>query len=102
MGAAALSVDKPGRASLSGELDFASVPAIWPQLAALIAGQSSLQVSLAGVDAANSAALALLIEAAEQAREHAVQLQFCDLPQGLVDLAELCDALPLIPGATPA
>ncbi len=88
-----------GAAGLEGELDFASVPRLWPELAALIDQTPQLQLSLAGVTSSNSAALALLLEAAEHARQRQHSLSFADLPQGLIDLANLSNVAELVPVA---
>ena len=98
MSDASLNVNADGLAELQGALDFHSVPLLWPQLKALIERGEALQVSLAQVSSTNSAALALLTEAASLARSRSVELQFSDLPQDLLDIAELSNAAQLIGG----
>ena len=84
-----------GQVALSGELDFSGVATLWPQLSQLI-GSEPLEVSLEGVTGANSAALALLLEARQLADERGVRLQFRGIQQDLKDLAGLSNALSLI------
>ena len=96
MGGASLHADRQGQASLSGVLDFASVPDVWPELSRLIGSQAQLEISLAGVASSNSAALALLLEALQQARASGCELRFTQLPQGLADLAGLSNVLELL------
>ena len=85
-----------GKAKLSGTLDFSSVPQLWPQLSRLIDRSDRLELSLAGVDSANSAALALLLEAGEHAGRRGHELCFSDVPQGLLDLASLSNVTELL------
>ena len=96
MGGASLQAQQEGRASLSGVLDFASVPDVWPQLSQLIGQQAQLEVSLAAVTSSNSAALALLLEALQHAQASGCALRFTQLPQGLADLAGLSNVLELL------
>ena len=95
MSQAALQVEG-NRLTLSGTLDFASVPELWPQLQQQLAGGSDIELSLAGVSSSNSAALALLLEALDEAGKRGVKLRIADLPQGLSDLANLSNALELL------
>ena len=96
MGGASLQAGQDGHASLSGVLDFASVPDVWPALSRLIGQQARLEVSLADVASSNSAALALLLEALQHARSSGCDLRFTRLPQGLTDLADLSNVLELL------
>jgi phospholipid transport system transporter-binding protein len=89
MSGASLSENGDGRASISGTLDFSSVPALWPELRRLIGRETRLELSLAGVDSSNSAGLALLLEAVQQAADDAHELRLQDVPRGLLDLARL-------------
>jgi len=86
---ASLSEPAQGRVELSGELDFSSVPQIWPRLQHLIEQQPQLELSLAQVSSSNSAALALLLEAVQTAASVNKRLLLQDLPSDLVDLAVL-------------
>lgn len=98
MGGAELRSDVAGSAGLIGKLDFDSVPRLWPELARLLAGAEHLELSLAGVSSANSAALALLLEAIELARQNGTRLQIVDLPDGLLDLAGLSNVRGILKG----
>jgi phospholipid transport system transporter-binding protein len=86
---ARLSEDGEGKATLSGTLDFSSVPILWPGLQRLIGRESRLELSLAEVVSSNSAGLALLLEAVQQAAADAHEIRLADIPQGLLDLARL-------------
>lgn len=88
---------------LSGDLDFDAVASLWPQLAARIQAHAgaTLSLSLRDVGAANSAALALLLEAQQLARQQRMQLTIEALPQGVLDLAQLSNAVDLIGGRPP-
>lgn len=82
-------LEQPGRALVSGCLDFATVPDLWEQLAAWLRTRTSATLSLRAVTQANSAALALLLEALEVARQHAITLYLVDIPESLLMLARL-------------
>ena len=78
-----------GRWRIEGELDFSTVPAVWDQLELLIEQRHELVLSLGGVQRTNSAALALLVEALDQARRHGCRLRLEEVPGDLVDLARM-------------
>ena len=86
MSQATLQVDAEGVVLLSGELDFASAPALREQLLdAAGRGQGPLVLDFAQVTQANSVALSLLLRAAEQA-----QRAGRSLPAGLQSMAQVC------------
>ena len=68
MSEAQLTAAGDSRFELSGTLDFASVPQIWPALDAALRDGATLTLALGGVERANSAGLVLLIEALDVAR----------------------------------
>ncbi len=88
-------------ADLAKRLDFSTVPEVWPRLAERIDQSQALQVSLAGVEQANSAALALLLEGLDHARSRGCQLRYQDIPQSLLELARMSDVEPLLTGGVP-
>jgi phospholipid transport system transporter-binding protein len=92
---ASLQPDGEGRWLLAGPLDFTTVPEVWPALERALTGAAELTVSLAGVERANSAALALLIEARDLAQRSGCSLRLVDLPDELLDLAGVsqCETL---------
>jgi len=96
MDRAQLQAGTGGRLELSGVLDFASVPAVWRELQQQIDTQDQLEMSLSGVTSANSAALALLLEARHRAGQRGTVIHFTGVPRGLADLAALCNALELL------
>lgn len=98
MSEATLAPDGDGRWVLGGTLDFATVPDIWPQLERELKTVRALEISLARVERSNSAALAMLVEARDLARERGVRLSLVDLPAGLLELAQISSAESLIGG----
>ena len=90
--------EEVARSQLSGVLDFATVPEVWPSLAQKIKGSRRLVVSLAGVEKANSAALALLLEGLELARSSDCELEYRDIPQELLELARVSNVERVILG----
>jgi anti-anti-sigma factor len=87
-----------GRWSVTGALDFATVPGVWTELSALIAKGGDLVLSLSSVDSANSAGMVLLLEARDLARRTGCRLELVDVPPALVDLASMSQAEDLIVG----
>lgn len=88
-----------GVVALAGELNFSSVPPIWEQLRQIIGRDSSVTLSLSDVCQANSAALALLLEAVALARACSHRLTLEEVPQNLVELAALSNVTALLPVA---
>ncbi len=83
-------LEQPDTACVSGCLDFATVPDIWTQLEAwLRTCTGAATVSLRAVTQANSAALALLLEAIDVARQQAIRLYLTEIPESLLTLARL-------------
>ena len=87
-----------GRFRIDGELDFASVPALYQRSQEVFPDCPELRLDLAGVTRANSAGLALLLEWLGESRRAGRTLAFENVPPGLINLAhisELEDILPL-------
>jgi len=75
--------------ALQGALDFERVPRLWPELARQIEAHSDLVVSLAEVERADSAALALLLEGLDLARRKGHRLRYQAIPEALLQLARM-------------
>ncbi len=83
--------------ALQGGLDHAAVALLWPQLRVLVEQHRELTVDLGEVDAADSAAVALLVYWLGQARRCQHELQFVNIPplmHGLIQVAGLSGLLP--------
>ena len=99
---AAWSLQEGGRAAVGGVLDFDTVgPLLAAGAAAIGAGEASV-IDFAGVSAADSAGLALLIEWLSVARGADRKLRYVNLPQQLQQLARLSEVEELLPTAAPA
>ena len=85
-----------GYFTLRGSLDFRSVPVVWPLLQRKISEYRQLRVSLEHVEQANSAALALLLEGLDSARQQGCQLSFTHIPDELWALAEVSNVANLL------
>ncbi|MCB1722075.1 MAG: STAS domain-containing protein [Chromatiaceae bacterium] len=96
MSQAALREADGGRWRLSGVLDFASVPVVWPDLQRALSGQRSLTLTLDGVERSNSAGLVLLVEAIDAARTAGCALELADIPDELLDLARMSNCVDLL------
>lgn len=90
------------RLALSGELNFETVSSVLEKiehhLGSSVAQSASqpLTIDLARVTRCNSAALALLVECKAIGRRHSSALQFTNVPSGVMQLAEVCEAQSLL------
>lgn len=76
-----------GRLRVEGVLDFGSVGPLLAQGEALMPRTGQLQIDLSGVESANSAGLALLLEWLDLASARGVRLRYLDLPESLTRIA---------------
>ncbi|WP_419603916.1 STAS domain-containing protein [Thiolapillus sp.] len=77
------------RWELKGVLNLSTVPDIWQDLAAKIHRSKQLTVSLAGVKSASSAALALLLQGLDEARDAGCELHYEQIPADLRALTQV-------------
>jgi len=82
--------------ALPDSLDLAGIPRIWPEMARRIHDSPALTVSLAGVTRASSAALALLLQGLEEARNTGCRLRYRDIPDDLLALARVSNVQDLL------
>ena len=88
---------------VSGVLDHATVPALREQGRALMGqGSGSLIVDCTGVEKSNSAGLALLLAWLRDAQAAGRSLTITGLPSELRQIADVSDALELLPLADEA
>ena len=85
------------RLDLSGQLDFKSISGLRNALAPYLRKSRHLVIDLNGVDRTNSAALALLLQWLEDALDQGCRLEYTNLPDKLVDIAELHGLKGLLP-----
>jgi phospholipid transport system transporter-binding protein len=85
------------RYALSGELDFQTVPSLLREGDRMLAGEGPLDLDLVGVREANSAGLALLLEWIDLAGRRGRPLRLFNLPESLLNLADLANVGPLLP-----
>ena len=84
------------RWSLAGDLDFNSVPLVWPILEKALRDSGRMTLSLAETGHSNSAALVLLLEALDVARRSDCDLRLIDVPADLMDIARISQCEHLI------
>ena len=84
------------RWQLSGALNLSTVPDLWREMAAQIHANKQLVVSLAGVESASSAALALLLQGLDEARKAGCELHYEQIPKDLQALARVSNVLELL------
>ena len=88
----------PGRAAVSGALSFATVGGLLTPGAEFIRGGEADCIDLSGVQGADSAGLALLIEWLSLARLAGRPLRYDNVPAQLLQIATLCEVEPLLTG----
>jgi phospholipid transport system transporter-binding protein len=89
-------VGKSGDYELSGNVDFASVPALLKQGYEWLGSGSQVQISLSGVTHCNSAAIGLLLEWLRQARLRKTALRFREIPASLLEIARASEVQDLL------
>ena len=90
---ASIELGGDGCARLSGALTFRSIPALYAEAEPLMRADSGVDsIDLAGVDAADSAGLALLLEWQAVRPAGAGKLAIRNAPPSLLSLARLCEA----------
>ncbi|WP_206609501.1 STAS domain-containing protein [Thiohalobacter thiocyanaticus] len=85
------------RLRVEGDLSFYSVPALQEQAAPLFAAAAELDVDLSGVERADSAGLALLIEWMREARRLDKPLRLLNMPAQMLDIARVSSLDEILP-----
>lgn len=97
MGAASLGGAGTGALQLRGELTFASVPRLHPDgRRAIEQAGSALEIDLSGVQRADSAGLALLIDWLAYAATRRCTVRYVHLPDSIQALAGLSEVTELV------
>lgn len=91
-----------GRLRVEGTLDFSTVSALVGEAESLFPTRGRLRIDLAGVESANSAGLALLLEWLDRARVRRLELQYLNLPDSLQRIASISNLGHLLPVARSA
>lgn len=84
---------------VEGALDFGTVRGLLSQGESLIPKSGPVEIDLSGVDSANSAGLALLLEWLDIARSRGAELRYVAIPESLARIAELSNLGSLLPTA---
>ncbi len=88
--------DPVSRWDLKGALDLSTVPDLWEEMAAQIRSNQQLTISLAGVESASSAALALLLQGLDEAQNVGCKLHYEHIPKDLQALARVSNVQKLL------
>lgn len=86
-----------GVLSLVGEIGFDNAGAALEQGQQAIATSKELTIDLGGLTHSNSAGLAIMIEWLATARRHGHSISFKGIPDGLSQLAEVCQVREMLP-----
>lgn len=87
----------PGRFRVRGALSFSSVGRLERVARPLLGAEPDALVDLGGVDNANSAALALLLEWVDRARQERRRIRFVGLPAAVLEIAKVSNVADLLP-----
>jgi len=82
--------------SVSGDMIFATASQLLMQKGSLFVGAGDLVIDLADVERTDSAGLALLLEWIACARRRGVSIQFKNIPDALLGIAELSNVRELL------
>lgn len=85
-----------GRCVLNGVLDFNTTRVALDNLRPVIEQQPKVEIDFGSISGANSAGLALLVECKALAALNQHQVQFSNIPEGLLQLASVCEVKGLI------
>lgn len=97
MSLAKIEMTGDGTVQVSGELTFNTVTALKEQAEKLFTGKAGdLSIDLGGVNRADSAGLALLIEWLRWAHEHGVALHLHRMPEQMRTIAAASDLEPVL------
>jgi len=80
-----------GHFAVSGDLSFETANKVLRASEAVFRRHSSLDIDLSGVDKADSAGLALLIEWKAQAAQRKATIRFTGLPESLLGIARVSE-----------
>ncbi len=85
-----------GRFALRGAVSFVTAQNILKQSEKLFARHGALEIDLSGVDKADSAGLALIIEWKSQASGRSADIRFRNVPESLLAIARTSEVQDLI------
>ncbi|HHJ16727.1 MAG TPA: STAS domain-containing protein [Gammaproteobacteria bacterium] len=97
MAGTALQKCSNGRLELCGDLSFETVPGLWRDCARCFAEQDTLEIDLDGVERADSAGVALLVECMRQAHQSGKTLRFFNMPAQMLALARVSSLDQVLP-----
>jgi phospholipid transport system transporter-binding protein len=83
--------------ALAGELSFASVPGLLDKSQRELDFSTDLHLNLSGIEHADSAGLALLLEWLDLSRKAGGTLSLSQLPEALLDIARVSNVETLLP-----
>ena len=83
--------------AISGELTFASVPALWKRCCSSFSERTELEIDLSDIQRADSAGLALLVECVRQARQTGKSIRFFNIPSQMLAIARVSSLDQILP-----
>lgn len=95
---ASLQRDSEGQYRVIGPMTVMTLPQLWPALERAVRTPGTLEISLAKVTQADSAAAAALVACIRLARESHTQLHLADLPESVRVIIEVSDLDDLLEG----
>lgn len=89
--------ERGDRLRLEGQVDFTTARSLWQEGTALLSGDGSVTIDLAGVTRADSAGVALLIHWTRQQRELGGRIEFANIPDQMLALARVSGVDTILP-----
>jgi len=89
MSGATLNISDDGAFTLTGDLSFATVPAIWQKGLEMFRNAETLTVDMSGIDRSDSAGLTLLIEWLRFARAQQKVIRYLNMPEQMLAIARV-------------
>lgn len=86
---ATLDANGDGSWRIEGVLDFTSVATLFARTGEVLAGADAVTIDLSGVERANSAGVALLLEWRREAQRRGIALELDGLPEAVLRVARL-------------
>jgi len=94
---ASIEAARNGRLVVRGTVTFTTVPRLYEQSRSLFRGDADMVVDLRGVERADSAGLALLVEWMREARRNERSVRFVNMPHQMLAIARVSSLDQVLP-----
>ena len=88
---------KEGLLTISGEFGFATASNLDGQIQKLMGSDKKYTIDLSAVTASDSAGLAMMLEWMDRQKKIGQELNFCNVPESLLEIARVSNLIDLLP-----